>query len=313
LLQATTSGLPGRLLASSADLGGSWIQASVIDVVDDLEWTWAPRLQHTIVCTLVCALSRRRVTRESVPVEAAPRKLLSGRVALLPAGWSGVLRGSAGKRLFVSLDREKLEEAWRGHVALTMPPSGLVAAFDVRDVLIENVCEMLVEELAEPKPGSKLVFEGAAMTLTAHLLRGTVQIPARAAIGLPWRSRERVLKALRADIPAVANVRELAAIAGLSRFHFIRQFKLAFGLTPMQFLENERLTRAQAMILEGKLRISEIAMELGYSEHSHFTRRFKAKTGVTPSEFARGAIRRLSDTPRNIEPSLSNPSRDGQP
>ena len=313
MLQATTSGFPGRLLASSADLGGAWIQASVIDVVDDKEWTWAPRPQHTIVCTLVCTLSRRRVTRESEPAEAVPRKLLSGRVALLPAGWSGVLRGPAGKRLFVSLDKEILEEAWRRHVAMAMPPPGLVAAFDVRDILIENVCEMLVEELAEPKPGSKLVFEGAAMTLTAHLLRGTVQFPARAASGLPWRSRERLLKALRADIPAVASVRELAAIAGLSRFHFIRQFKLAFGVTPMQFIENERMTRAQAMLLEGKRSVSEIAMALGYSEHSHFTRRFKAKTGVTPTEFARGATRSLSGTPRNIEPSLSNPSRDGPP
>ena len=313
MLQTTTSGFPGRLLASSADLGGAWIQASVIDVVDDKEWTWAPRPQHTIVCTLVCTLSRRRVTRESEPAEAVPRKLLSGRVALLPAGWSGVLRGPAGKRLFVSLDKEILEEAWRRHVAMAMPPPGLVAAFDVRDILIENVCEMLVEELAEPKPGSKLVFEGAAMTLTAHLLRGTVQFPARAASGLPWRSRERLLKALRADIPAVASVRELAAIAGLSRFHFIRQFKLAFGVTPMQFIENERMTRAQAMLLEGKRSVSEIAMALGYSEHSHFTRRFKAKTGVTPTEFARGATRSLSGTPRNIEPSLSNPSRDGPP
>ena len=132
-----------------------------------------------------------------------------------------------------------------------MSPPGLVAAFDVRDVLIENVCEMLVGELAEPKPGSKLVFEGAAMTLTAHLLRSCSRMdpsPARAARGLRWKSRERLLKALRADIPPVTNLRELAAIAGLSRFHFSRQFKLAFGVTPMRFLESERMTRAKEMI-----------------------------------------------------------------
>jgi AraC family transcriptional regulator len=175
-----------------------------------------------------------------------------------------------------------------------MPPPGLVAAFDVRDVLIENVCELLVEELAKPKPGSKLVFEGAAMALTAHLLRscsGAVQLPARAPRGLPWKSRQRLLKALRADKPTVASVQELAAIANLSRFHFIRQFKISFGVTPMRFVENERMSRAKAMILEGKLSVSEIAMALGYSEHSHFTRRFKASTGVTPSEFARAGRR----------------------
>ena len=290
LLQATTSGFPGRLLASSADLGDACIQASIIDIVDDLEWTYAARPQHTIVCTL----SRRHLTREADLVEAASREHSSGRVALLPAGWSGVLRGPAGKRVFVSLGKEILEEAWRRHVATAMPLSGLVAAFDVRDVLIENICELLVGELAKPKPGSKLVFEGAAMALAAHLLRScsdAVQSPTLAPGGLPWKSRQRLLKALRADLPAVASVQQLAAIAGLSRFHFIRQFKLAFGVTPMRFVENERMSRAKAMILEGKLSVSEIAMALGYSEHSHFTRRFKASTGVTPSEFARAGRR----------------------
>jgi AraC family transcriptional regulator len=130
------------------------------------------------------------------------------------------------------------------------------------------------------------------MALIAHLLRGCSgrdQLPARTAGGLSWESRERLLKALRADIPPVTNLRELAAIAGLSRFHFSRQFKLAFGVTPMQFLENERVSRAKAMIREGKLKFSDIAMVLGYSEHSHFTRRFKANTGLTPTEFARAA------------------------
>jgi AraC family transcriptional regulator len=117
------------------------------------------------------------------------------------------------------------------------------------------------------------------------------QLPARAAGGLTWKSRERLLKALGNDIPPVANLRELAAIAGLSRFHFSRQFKLSFGVTPMQFLENERMNRAKAMILEGTLRFSDIAMQLGYSEHSHFTRRFKANTGMTPTEFARAGRR----------------------
>lgn len=115
-----------------------------------------------------------------------------------------------------------------------------------------------------------------------------------AAEGLTRKSRERLLDALRTDIPPATNLRELAAIAGLSRFHFSRQFKLAFGVTPMRFLENERMVRAQGMIREGQLSFSDIAMVLGYSEHSHFTRRFKASMGVTPTEFARAA--RLGDS-----------------
>jgi AraC family transcriptional regulator len=294
IAQRGASGFPGRPLASCLDLGCARIQAWVIDVVDDLEWLYAPRPQHIIVCIL----SPRRATREAQPVEATAGGRSSGRVSFLPAGWSGVLRGPAGRRVLVCLDQEVLEEAWRKHVTIAVPHPQLVAAFDVRDALVEELCELLASELATPRPGSKLVFEGAAMALMAHLLRscsGMVQLPARAAGRLRWKSRERLLKALRADIPPVTNLRELAAIAGLSRFHFSRQFKLAFGVTPMQFLENERVSRAKAMIREGKLRFSDIAMVLGYSEHSHFTRRFKANTGLTPTEFARAA-RQGNDT-----------------
>jgi AraC family transcriptional regulator len=289
LLKERTSGFPGRPLTSRADLGCARIQAWVIDFLEDLDWIYAPHPQHIIVCIL----TRRRVTRQAQPVEATDHERSSGRVSFLPAGWSGVLRGAAGTRVLICLDKEILEEA-RKHAMIAMPHPELVAAFDVRDDLVEEVCGLLVGELRRPRPGSKLVLEGAAMALMAHLLRrcgGMDQLPARAAGGLTWKSRERLLKALRNDIPPVADLRELAAIAGLSRFHFSRQFKLSFGVTPMQFLENERMSRAKAMLLEGKLRFSDIAMQLGYSEHSHFTRRFKANTGMTPTEFARAGRR----------------------
>jgi AraC family transcriptional regulator len=288
LVKEGTSAFPGRLLTSSADLGCARIEACVIDVVDDLEWIYAARPQHIIVCVL----NRRRATRETQPVDATARARSLGRVSFLPAGWSGTLRGPAGKRVLVGLDKEVLGEAWRKHAAIATPHPELVAAFDVRDALVEEVCGILVGELERSRPDSKPVFEAAAMALVAHLLRGgrgMDQLPARAARGLRWKSRERLLEALRADTPPVVNLRELAAIAGLSRFHFSRQFKLTFGATPMQFLENERMSRAKEMIREGKLRFSDIAMVLGYSEHSHFTRRFKANTGLTPTEFARAA------------------------
>jgi AraC family transcriptional regulator len=289
LLKEKTSGFPGRPLTSGVDLGCGRIQAWVIDIVEDLEWIYAPRPQHIIVCLI----TRRRVTRQARPVAATAHERSSGRVSFLPAGWSGVLRGAAGTRVLICLDKEILKDACK-HAVIVMPHPELIAAFDVRDALVEEVCELLVGELARPRPGSKLVFEGAAMALMAHLLRrcsGMDQLPARAARGLTWKSRERLLKALRADIPPVADLRELAAIAGLSRFHFSRQFKLSFGVTPMQFLENERMSRAKALLLEGKLSFSDIAMQLGYSEHSHFTRRFKANTGMTPTDFARAARR----------------------
>jgi AraC family transcriptional regulator len=181
-------------------------------------------------------------------------------VALLPAEWSGVLRVASGTRIVVSLDKAILENVWREHAAVVTSRPDLVATFDARDVLIEEICELLDGELAKPQLGSKLVFEGVAIALAAHLIRsysGT-DLYLRGPKGLTSKARERVLKVLGSDISAVSSVGEMADIAGLSQFHFIRQFKISFGVTPMQFLENERMRRAKAMIQGGKLSMLQI-------------------------------------------------------
>jgi AraC-like DNA-binding protein len=67
-----------------------------------------------------------------------------------------------------------------------------------------------------------------------------------------------------------------------------------FRLRPSS-LDKYLIGGAYAVVTGGKLRFSDIAMVLGYSEHSHFTRRFKANTGLTPTEFARAA-RQGNDT-----------------
>jgi hypothetical protein len=150
LLKERTSGFPGRPLTSGADLGCARVQAWVIDIVEDLDWIYAPRPQHIIVCIL----TRRRVTRQAQPVEATAHERSSGRVSFLPAGWSGVLRGAAGTRVLVCLDKEILEEAWRKYATIAMPHLELVAAFDVRDDLVEEVCGLLVGAAQVQRDGS---------------------------------------------------------------------------------------------------------------------------------------------------------------
>ena len=62
-------------------------------------------------------------------------------------------------------------------------------------------------------------------------------------------------------------------------------FKQATGMTPLQFVTRERITRAQQLIRETSRSLIEIALEVGYTSPSHFAKVFRRVAGVTPTEF----------------------------
>lgn len=76
----------------------------------------------------------------------------------------------------------------------------------------------------------------------------------------------------------------LAAVAGLSKYHLIRQFDRAFGLSPHKYLVNLRLQKAKARLAAGACPVN-LAYELGFSDQSHFVKSFKRTFGVTPGQF----------------------------
>jgi AraC-like DNA-binding protein len=77
------------------------------------------------------------------------------------------------------------------------------------------------------------------------------------------------------------TVAELAKVADLSMFHFLRSFQRQFGLTPHAFLNQLRVGRAREMILRGTP-IAQAASEVGFVDQAHLTRWFKRLLGVTP-------------------------------
>ena len=75
----------------------------------------------------------------------------------------------------------------------------------------------------------------------------------------------------------------MAQQAGISPFHFCRQFKRATGLSPHQFVLHRRVERAKLLLaLDEAPPLSVIGVELGFVSQSHFTNVFRRITGDTP-------------------------------
>jgi AraC family transcriptional regulator len=103
---------------------------------------------------------------------------------------------------------------------------------------------------------------------------------------LPWQVR-RVGAYMRDRLDQEITLDELAGVLKLSRFHFCTAFRLATGQTPHEWLTARRIERARELLGNPSLRITDIALAVGYGTPSAFTASFRRSLGVTPTDYRR--------------------------
>ena len=126
------------------------------------------------------------------------------------------------------------------------------------------------------------------------------------------------------DYAEPLDLDELAAAAGVSKFHFLRCFAATYGKTPAVYLAERRVERAQDLLRATNLTVTEVCMLVGYTSLGSFSSKFRSLVGVSPSEYQalfaeRGAphipgcfvfMHGLSD--RRNDSAISEKQRDGR-
>ena len=79
-------------------------------------------------------------------------------------------------------------------------------------------------------------------------------------------------------------IKRLASVSGVSKAHFARSFKKAFGVPPHRYLLTRRIERAKALLRDSELPIIDIAFQTGWSSLGTFGRTFQDITGESPTE-----------------------------
>lgn len=79
----------------------------------------------------------------------------------------------------------------------------------------------------------------------------------------------------------------LAALAGMSRYHFLRSFAATYRITPAAYLAERRVERAQDLLRAANLTVTEVCHAVGYSSLGSFSARFSEIVGESPSAFQR--------------------------
>jgi AraC-like DNA-binding protein len=91
---------------------------------------------------------------------------------------------------------------------------------------------------------------------------------------------------LHAHYSSDISLDTLAAIAGLSRFHFCRLFRRELGVSPNAYQTQLRIDQSKTLLLQG-LSTATVAERVGFYDQSHFGWHFKRRVGVTPSAYVR--------------------------
>jgi AraC family transcriptional regulator len=129
-------------------------------------------------------------------------------------------------------------------------------------------------------------FEEIALDLAAAAVSvagGAGDVPAPAA-----RDAARiapVLRELEARSAEPRTLADLAASAGLSRYHFLRTFRSVTGITPHQWLVRARLRDAAHRLVTTRAPVTEIALDVGFDDLSNFVRSFRAEFGTSPRRY----------------------------
>ena len=105
---------------------------------------------------------------------------------------------------------------------------------------------------------------------------------------------ERVVRWMNENFQERLTLDQAATVACMSPQHFCRFFKSSTGHTFTEYLSRIRVAYAKQMLLSGRLRVTDIAYEVGFGSQSYFYRVFREVTGVSPGDFV-GSKRRLMD------------------
>lgn len=210
-----------------------------------------------------------------------------GALILLPPGTRDRLRWEgSSERIVVSLDSSVVQE-----VAQQIKPA-LNPRFCVRWHFRDEAMQHLLAEIGRESeagwPLGALYADLLGLALSNLLLTRHTNSPVTLPIcsgGMSTRCLKSTLEYVSDNLHKDLRLGEIAAISGLSPFHFARLFRKTTGATPHQYHLAQRIRKAKEYLRFSLRPVAEIGIEVGFQNAAHFTRTFRSREGMTPTEW----------------------------
>jgi AraC family transcriptional regulator len=219
--------------------------------------------------------------------------LQKGDSILVPAGYSSSWRCPARdinrpekQQLHIWLKPELLEQATEAS-EIDRERLELVNCFNKRDLQLHHIAMLLVAELQTDSIMGQLYIESLTQALAIHLLRYYSTFTQPITVGNKCLTHTRLQQAIEyihAHLDRDLSLEQVAGAINISPTYFASLFKRATGISPHQYVIQQRVERAKSLLTKTNLAIADIALQVGFSSQSHLTQHFKRFTGVTPKQ-----------------------------
>ncbi len=145
----------------------------------------------------------------------------------------------------------------------------------------------IAPEKAHLSSNNPLHQEQLIQLIFAHLLSNkhySLNKSVRVSGGLSPAVCHRLKEYIHLNVHRTIHLNELAQLANLSEYHFLRMFKTSTGFTPNEYLIYSRVEQCKHALARQQS-LTQVALNYGFSNQSHFNRTFKKSVGVTPGAF----------------------------
>jgi AraC family transcriptional regulator len=164
----------------------------------------------------------------------------------------------------------------------------------VNDATISGLGSLLLPALSHPDQANPLFVDHVLLAVGVHVAQtyGGMRPMSRPARGglAPWQER-RAREFLLSNIKRGVELKDVAGECGLSVGHFSHAFRRTLGVAPHKWLIEQRVVLSKEKLRDGRLSLTDVAAECGFSDQSHLTRVFRQTVGVTPGAWRRALKR----------------------
>lgn len=212
-------------------------------------------------------------------------RAVHGDLDIIPRGMCSRWVNEGTDTVFVmSLAPEVMEEAAR-EAECDAARLSISNRFQARDETIERIAWRLKAEMDRKYPSGVLFLQSMSLRLANELLQRHSSLRAAMRVpngGMPPRKLKNVIGYIEENLDTDLVLDDIAAVAGMSVSHCKALFRRSVGQPVHQYVIRRRVERAALLLHEGKLPISQIALETGFSHQSHLSRHMRRLLGISP-------------------------------
>ena len=279
--------LPGMLMFHVVTVGHCWlnVDGAVLRLLQQGDFALVPRgTGHSL-------LSHPGAT--AVPLFDMPREYLSERYEI-------IRHAGGGAPTEIVCGTMEVDNPGAVQLLTLLPPViGSEVMRTVHQEWLLSTLQLMAEEAVDSKGGRETLLARLADVVVMHAIRSWIDNDPAASTGWLQALRDkqigRAIALIHDDPSRPWTLASLAEEVAMSRSAFATRFAELVGMPVMQYVTQWRMQVAMSLLKSDGVRVSDLALRLGYQSEAAFSRAFKRFMGFSPSSVKRAPRLRLLD------------------